>query len=120
MIAPEELNSGLAVARMENVELTYVGQSFRLGRYPIHFHIIGDGSASYVRKCSVHQTFNRGLNIHNTNNLTVSDNVFFNSKGGTIFLEDGIEMFNSFIGNLVAKVLHYLYHKLRDIRTMIS
>ena len=30
--------------RFSNVELYHVGQAFRLGRYPIHFHMNGDMS----------------------------------------------------------------------------
>ena len=28
-------------ARIEQVEVTYAGQAFKLGRYPIHFHLNG-------------------------------------------------------------------------------
>ena len=27
--------------RIENIECRYMGQGYRLGRYPIHFHMIG-------------------------------------------------------------------------------
>ena len=29
------------IGRFENIECRYMGQGFRLGRYPIHFHMIG-------------------------------------------------------------------------------
>ena len=35
--------------RIENIEARYVGQGFRLGRYPIHFHMIGTVRNSYAR-----------------------------------------------------------------------
>ena len=35
--------------RLENVEFSWAGQAFRLGRYPIHFHMNGDVSGSYVK-----------------------------------------------------------------------
>ena len=41
-------NEGLVVGRIENVELTYIGQAFRLGRYAIHFHLNGDMDGSYT------------------------------------------------------------------------
>lgn len=50
----------LARARIEYVELTNVGQAFRLGRYPIHFHLLGDVNfKNYVRGCAIHKSFNR-------------------------------------------------------------
>ncbi len=42
-------NTQAATARISNVELTHVGQAFRKGRYPIHFHMNGDMHDSYVR-----------------------------------------------------------------------
>ena len=35
--------------RLENIEVTWAGQAFRLGRYPIHFHMNGDVEGSYVK-----------------------------------------------------------------------
>jgi hypothetical protein len=35
-------------AKFTNVEFYHVGQSYRLGRYPIHFHMNGDMSGSYM------------------------------------------------------------------------
>ena len=35
--------------RLENAEFSWAGQAFRLGRYPIHFHMNGDVSGSYVK-----------------------------------------------------------------------
>ncbi len=42
-------NKQAATARISNVELTHVGQAFRKGRYPIHFHMNGDMQGSYVK-----------------------------------------------------------------------
>jgi hypothetical protein len=69
-----------AVMRLSNVEVTQMGQAFRLGKYPIHFHIQGDGSGSYVRSCAIHNTFNRALTVHATNYLTIEDNTAFNNQ----------------------------------------
>ena len=43
-----------AAARIEYIELFNVGQGFQLGRYPIHFHLVGDVSDSYIRGNTVH------------------------------------------------------------------
>jgi len=86
--------------KMSNVELTHVGQAFRLGRYPIHFHLNGDLPNSYVKECAIHQSFNRAVNIHGTNYVTVERNVIYDIMGGAFFLEDGIEIGNTFSSNL--------------------
>lgn len=96
---------GLATARIEYVEFTHVGQAFRLGRYPIHSHLNGDMSASYVRGCGLHKTFNRAVNVHKTHNLLVEHNVIYNVMGGSFFLEDGIETGNIFQYNLAIFVI---------------
>ena len=83
------------------VEFTHSGQAFRLGRYPIHFHLMGRVSGSYVRGCSIHKTFNRAVNIHNTHNVLIEHNVVYNVMGGALFLEDGIETGNTLQYNLV-------------------
>nr|XP_039260770.1 fibrocystin-L-like [Styela clava] len=92
----------IARARIEYVELRHMGQAFRLGRYPIHFHMLGDVSyRNYVRGCAIHKTFNRGITIHKTHHLLIEHNVLFDTMGGTIFIEDGIEHGNKIEYNLV-------------------
>ena len=51
----------------------------------------GNMSKSYVRGCSIHDTHNRAINIHNSHNILLQNNVVYNAKGGAIFLEDSIE-----------------------------
>ena len=43
-------------ARIENIEVRYAGQMGRIGRYPVHFHMIGAVKNSYVRGNSIHHT----------------------------------------------------------------
>ena len=92
------------IARFSNVELFHVGQAFRLGRYPIHFHMNGDSPSSYVKECAIHESFNRATNIHASNYLTIESNVIYNIMGGAYFLEDGIEIGNVFKNNLAVFV----------------
>ena len=100
----QALNTGTLKARIEYIEINYAGQEFRLGRYPIHFHLLGDMQGSYVRGCGIHQTFNRAVNIHGTHNVLIEHNVVYNVKGGALFLEDGIETGNIFQYNLAVLV----------------
>ena len=89
-------------ARIENVEVRYAGQGFRLGRYPIHFHMIGTVRNSYVRQNSIHHTYNRAVVIHGVHYLRIKNNVAFETMGNTFFVEDGIETKNVITHNLGA------------------
>ena len=93
-----------ALARLSFIEVTFVGQAFRLGRYPIHFHLNGEMSNSYVRGVSIHHAFNRAVNIHGSHNTIVEKTVIYNIMGGAFFLEDGIETGNTFQYNLAVFV----------------
>ncbi|XP_019729703.1 PKHD1 like 1, tandem duplicate 1 [Hippocampus comes] len=98
-------SKGLAVGRLTYVEIYHAGQAFRLGRYPIHWHLMGNLEyKSYIRGCSIHKTFNRAVTIHNTHRLLVEHNVIFNIMGGAFFIEDGIETENILQYNLAVFV----------------
>lgn len=98
-------NENLAMGRLEYVEIFHAGQAFRLGRYPIHWHLMGDiNYKSYVRGCAIHQTFNRAVTIHNTHRLLVERNVIYDIMGGAFFIEDGIETENILQYNLAVFV----------------
>ncbi|XP_053571903.1 fibrocystin-L [Bombina bombina] len=102
--APEP-NKLLSIGRIEYVEIFHAGQAFRLGRYPIHFHLMGDLQfKSYVRGCGIHQTYNRAVTIHNTHHLLVENNVIYDIMGGAFFIEDGIEHGNVLQYNLAVFV----------------
>jgi hypothetical protein len=81
-------------------QITYAGQAFRLGRYPVHFHMNGNMSLSYIKSSSIHHTFNRAVNIHASNYVSVANNVIYDIMGGAVFLEDGVEIGNVMQGNL--------------------
>ena len=90
-----------AKAFIDSVEFYRMGQSGEMGRYPIHFHLMGDSSRGlYVKNSSIHHTFNRCLTIHGSHGVNVINNVTFNSKGHCFFLEDGIEVDNVFQSNV--------------------
>jgi cell migration-inducing and hyaluronan-binding protein len=89
-----------AVARIEGVELTAMGQRKALRRYPVHFHMDGDAAGSYLKRSTIHHSFNRCVVVHGTNGLVVRDNVCYDHPGHGFFLEDGIETDNVIVGNL--------------------
>lgn len=109
MIAPGQnapKDRETAFVRLSNVELFHVGQAFRLGRYPVHFHLCGPMPSSYVRECAIHESFNRAVNVHATNYVTIERNLIFNIWGGAFFLEAGNEIGNVFQYNLAIFVRH--------------
>ncbi len=88
-------------ARFENVEFTRLGQMGKLKRYPIHFHMQGDGGeGSYVMNSVIDHNFNRAITIHSTGKLLIRNNAAFDTVGHMYFLEDGGESGNTLEGNL--------------------
>ena len=75
-----------------------------MGKYPIHFHLIGRVTKSYVRNNSVVRSYNRGTTIHGVHYLRVENNVYHNIMGHCIFIEDGFETKNYIARNLMAGV----------------
>ena len=86
--------------KVSGVELNRMGQHLTLARYPIHWHIAGDGAGQYIRNSAIHDTYSRCVTVHGTDNLRVENNVTFNTVGHCFFLEDGIESGNQFVRNL--------------------
>jgi len=85
---------------VEGVELNRMGQHMQLARYPIHWHLVGDAKGQYIRNAAIHDTFNRCVTVHGTNDLRIENNVTYNTIGHCFFLEDGIEHGNEFVRNL--------------------
>ncbi|KAL4508252.1 hypothetical protein ABPG72_003556 [Tetrahymena utriculariae] len=95
------LHGSQASAQIRFAEFRHTGQPAIIGRYPIHFHMVGDVSGSIVEGNAVHDSFARVLTIHATYYLHVKNNVGFNCAGHNIFLEDGIETNNVIEQNLI-------------------
>jgi cell migration-inducing and hyaluronan-binding protein len=91
---------GGSKAYVDGVELQRMGQHLTLARYPMHFHILGDADGMYIRNAAIHDTYNRCVTVHGTNDLRIENNVTFNTVGHCFFMEDGIEHGNAFVRNL--------------------
>jgi hypothetical protein len=85
---------------VSGVELTRMGQYMHLARYPIHWHLVGEGKGQYIKNSAIHDTYSRCVTVHGTNDVLVENNVTYNTVGHCYFLEDGIETGNQFIHNL--------------------
>ena len=86
-------------ARVSGVELTRMGQSGVLARYPFHWHLAGDRTGDYFVNSSVHHNFSRCVTVHGTHNVRVAGVVGYETFGHCFFLEDGVETGNSFQDN---------------------
>jgi cell migration-inducing and hyaluronan-binding protein len=60
----------------------------------------GDAKGQYIRNAAIHDTYNRCVTVHGTNDLVVENNVTYNTVGHCFFMEDGIEHGNQFLHNL--------------------
>jgi G8 domain len=88
---------------LEGVELLRVGQTNVLGRYPVHFHMLGNlCKGCYVKHSAVRRSYYRCVSIHGTHSTIVSENVAFDVSGYCYYLEDGIETRNTISFNLAA------------------
>jgi hypothetical protein len=85
---------------VSGVELNRMGQNLTLARYPLHWHLVGEGRGQYIKNSAIHDTYSRCVTVHGTNNLQIENNVTYNTVGHCFFLEDGIETGNQFVRNL--------------------
>ena len=85
--------------------MTDVGQAFKVGRYAVHFHMIGAVHKSYARGCATHEGHNRAYTIHGTHYLRLENNIAYHVKGHNVFIEDAAETKNYIKGNLIMKTV---------------
>eukprot|EP00957_Ditylum_brightwellii_P027615 2087692-Ditylum_brightwellii.AAC.1 len=87
-------------AYVDGVEFFRVGQKALHGRYPFHWHRVGNVSGQYIKNSSVHRSFHRCITIHNTNQAMVLGNTCVDHFGHGFFLEEGNEVKNIIQYNL--------------------
>ncbi|CAI5526903.1 unnamed protein product [Closterium sp. Naga37s-1] len=106
--APHQYDGGNFMVYMTPTAQEIVGVQFRalgkqgtLGKYPLHFHVCGqEGQNHIVRKNAIVFTKQRCMVIHATGNMTIEENVSYETKGHCYLLEEGSEMRNVFRRNL--------------------
>lgn len=85
-------------------EFRHLGKEGVLGRYSIHYHLVGDTMrGSYVVGASIWDSGNRWITIHGTNYLVVQDCIGYRSVGHGFFFEDGTEVHNVLDRNLAVQ-----------------
>ena len=92
---------GGAFARVQGVEFVKCGQMRRQARYPFHWHFTGDGTGQWIKHCSIHDGFHRGIVTHQVDNALVEGNVTYNLwSHHYVPSEDGVEYHNHYKNNL--------------------
>ena len=67
-------------------------------------HNIDDLHDSYIRKNSIHHTFNRAVGLKMVNYLDVQDNLIYNVRGHAIYFESGAEIKNLIKNNFIVDI----------------
>ena len=84
----------------------HLGKEGVLGRYSIHFHLVGDTMrGSSVQGVAIVDTHNRWITRHGTQYLIVRDCVGYRSVGHGYFMEDGTEVYNLLDRNLAVQAV---------------
>ena len=83
------LHTPMVKQHLEGVMFVNSGQQTRLGRYPIHFHMSECVHGSTVAKNVIWKSNQRCFVVHGTHNLTLSENVAYDTRGHCYMLEDG-------------------------------
>jgi hypothetical protein len=93
--------SGTTTVQLAHVQLQRMGQLNQVGRYPLHFHLMGTGcTGCYVRNTTIRDTIQRGLVLHDSSNILVAGNVIYNTVGHNVVIETTTTRGNTLDGNL--------------------
>jgi hypothetical protein len=88
--------------KLVGVEIEKFGQGL-VGRYPVHLHMLPDGSHVLAQDVSVHHSYNKCYVPHQTPNARFYNNVCVRTVGQGVYLEDGTHITgNQFMRNLIA------------------
>ncbi|XP_043861087.1 fibrocystin [Dromiciops gliroides] len=76
--------------QLQGVQFRYMGQAFQ--KHLCALNVIGSMRDSYIRGCSVWNSFGRGLSLSRTSNFIVENNVFYNILGHGLLVGTYMEM----------------------------
>jgi hypothetical protein len=78
-----------------------------LGRYAVHFHVLGlDGAQGmYVHGNAIVDSFTRAAVVHETRYVVISENVAHRSIGHMFYIQNGDETMNAFVNNLAVEAI---------------
>eukprot|EP00189_Rhodosorus_marinus_P000703 CAMPEP_0113955692 /NCGR_PEP_ID=MMETSP0011_2-20120614/1524_1 /TAXON_ID=101924 /ORGANISM="Rhodosorus marinus" /LENGTH=994 /DNA_ID=CAMNT_0000965509 /DNA_START=418 /DNA_END=3403 /DNA_ORIENTATION=+ /assembly_acc=CAM_ASM_000156 len=93
-----QIHETLDTQTIHGVEIVGLGIEGELGKYPMHFHLCRDQQGSSFSSNTIYNGLQRGIVIHQTDNMLVEDNVLHNIVGHGLVLEDGVE-----VGNVIRR-----------------
>lgn len=99
--------------KMLYVRVDTAGQRGWIGRYPLHFHYMGECVECNFIGNAVVNSQQRGITIHGTSNSTVRDNVLYAVLGAGVYVEEGICLWNNIVRNVYvcdSPVQSYSWH----------
>ena len=73
-----------SVLRVSYTRVERCGQRGVLGRYCLHFHLIGACPDCLLQGNAIEHSHQRGIVIHGTHEATVSENVLYDVRGANI------------------------------------
>jgi len=89
---------GLFDVRYTRVE--WCGQRDVLGRYCLHFHMMGHCPACAFQGNAVVESQQVGITVHGTHDSSVDQNILWDTRGAGIYIEGGNEMNNTLSENV--------------------
>ena len=93
---PNDSIYDIRYTRLENC-----GQKNILGRYCLHFHMKSNCSNCYVKGNAVVNSAQAAITVHGTHDSTVEENVLWDSVTVGVYTEDGQEMNNLIVRNVM-------------------
>jgi hypothetical protein len=100
-----------AAGGISYTEFRELGNLGCLGRYPVHFHMMGDTSRGMrVRGASIWRSDNNFMNVHGSNGVTVEGTVGYNGTGVGYFIGEPangmVSVDSLFVDNMAARVVY--------------
>jgi hypothetical protein len=65
-----------------------------------HFHMQGNAPGNYLKRSVIYDSANVWVRVHQSNFLTIQDNIGYQARGNGFSTEDASEVFNTFDHNL--------------------
>ena len=91
---------GFGRVELRGIEIENFGKD-QLGSYPLHFHRVGTpANPPVVDSNSIHHSYNKCIVLHDTNGVTIANNVCARIVSHIFYLETGSEAGNTFTKNL--------------------
>lgn len=87
--------------KLQYTRLEKCGQRGVKGKYCVHMHMMSNCPDCLVKGNAVEFGQQRGITIHGTHLSTVEDNVLNDIRGVGLYIEDGNEMYNNVLYNVV-------------------